>query len=970
MMKTFILTIFCFIYFLLPSFGQNTLGLPQIINYNKNDFHGGSQTWGISQDKRGRMYFANNEGLITYDGNYWKLYPLPNKTIMRSLAIDDSDKIFVGGQGEIGFFSKSSKGILQYTSLINLIPAKQNIFADVWKIETFHESVFFYATDRIFEYKKNTIKVFLPVSEWQFLKKTANRLFAQDKKSGLLEFKNDDWQPVHKTNILANILLSGILDIGGDSLLLTTKKHGWYYLINDSLIRKNIGKQIFFPESLNTSSEINQAEFVAGTTSDGCLIMDFNGNIVQKISTTEGLQNSNVLSVFIDKDKNLWTGLNNGISFIAYNSAIKYIRPNKSNELSGYSSIIFGHHLYIGTSDGAYVAPVNETNTDFSFSKGHFTLIKNTAGEVWRIEEINHQLLVGHNEGSFLIKNQESVPIATGAGSWFFIPVNQIFPSKNILVGTYTGLKMLGIDMNNQFVDKGEVTGLYESFRFLAIGNNNYIWASHPYRGIYRLSLSPDNKSYGSELFTEKDGLPSTLENYVFKIKNKIVFATSKGIYEFNETTAKFSRSAFFEPIFHDMEIRYLQEDAEGNIWFCSGKKMGVVNFNPQSEKSFSVTYFPELTGQILSGFENIYAYNKENIFIASEKGVIHLNYVKYAANQLKIKVLLGQVRAIGKTDSLIFGGYFHQNGNGTYQQDKTEIYSLPNSYNSFHFEYSSPNFGLQKNIEYSYQLVGYDNKWSEWSSKTEKDYTNLPSGKYVFNIKAHDNLGHESEIISYLFYVKPPWYDTIWAYFLYLFLFALLLYFLNKWQKRNLNLQREKFNEEQKRLEELHQLKIEKSEKEIIKLQNEKLANEVKFKNRELVDATIHLVERSDALGKVKDELQKLYKKTEGNHDVKQTLQLLKNVEKNNSSWEQFATHFNEVNNDSLRKLKNQFPVLTNTDLKVCAYLQLNLSSKEIAQLMNISVRGVEISRYRLRKKLQIPTEQTLNNFLNEVIS
>ena len=75
--------------------------------------------------------------------------------------------------------------------------------------------------------------------------------------------------------------------------------------------------------------------------------------------------------------------------------------------------------------------------------------------------------------------------------------------------------------------------------------------------------------------------------------------------------------------------------------------------------------------------------------------------------------------------------------------------------------------------------------------------------------------------------------------------------------------LQQIKFEQEQKRLKDLHQLAVEKNEKEIIKLQNEKLANEVKFKNKELAGATLHLVERTDALSKVKEELQTLYKKT-----------------------------------------------------------------------------------------------------------
>jgi ligand-binding sensor domain-containing protein/DNA-binding CsgD family transcriptional regulator len=963
----------CFLFFLLttcffPSSAQNTLGLPEIINYSKNDFHAGSQTWCISQDKEGIMYFANNEGLVTFDGNYWKIYPQPNKTIMRSLAVAPDGKIFVGGQGEIGFFSPNQNGILNYTSLINRIPSHQNTFADIWRIEIFNESVFFHASDRIFEYRNNSIKVYLPKVGWQYMKKSGDRLFAYDRNTGLFEFKNNSWYPLNNQKITSgDIELSGIIKTGEDSFLLTSKKNGFFHLYKDSLSKPINSLSDLSISHIYTSARINETEFVAGTTSQGCLILDFKGNNIQKISTSEGLQNNNVLCVFLDKDQNLWAGLNNGISFIAYNSAIKYIKPNKANELSGFSTIIFGNHLFIGTSDGAYSAPLNNLNKDLSFSKGDFTQINNTSGEVWRIEEVNQQLLMGHNDGVFSITNFKSSPVATGNGCWLFVPTTSVLPASSILVGTYTGLQMLGYDQNH-FTNKGAFVGLHESFRFIAIDNNDQIWASHPYRGIYRIKLFPNNHSYTAQLFTEKNGLPATLENYVFKIKNRVVFATTNGIYEFDNTSEKFIPSAFLTPVFKNMAVRYLKEDSQGNIWFCSGKKIGVAVLNRNNEKQpYTITFFPELTGQILSGFENIYPYNNENIFIGSEKGVIHLNFEKYAANEFQLKVLLGEVKAIGKSDSLLFGGHF-QNQNVVYSQSEKDILRLPNRFNSFHFEYSSPNYGLQKNIEYSYQLEGYDEHWSEWSPKMEKDYTNLPSGKYVFNIKAHDNLGHESETASYKFVVEPAWYYTIWAKLIYVFIILFLLYLFYKLQQKKLLLQQIKFEKEQKRLKDLHQLMIEKNEKEIIKLQNEKLANEVKFKNKELADATLHIVERTDALTKVKDELQILYKKNSNNQDVKKTLQLLNDIEKNNSNWDQFASHFDEVNNDFLKKIKNRHPILSKTDLKVCAYLQLNLSTKEIAQLMNISVRGVEIGRYRLRKKLQLATEQNLNDFLNNI--
>jgi len=253
-------------------------------------------------------------------------------------------------------------------------------------------------------------------------------------------------------------------------------------------------------------------------------------------------------------------------------------------------------------------------------------------------------------------------------------------------------------------------------------------------------------------------------------------------------------------------------------------------------------------------------------------------------------------------------------------------------------------------------------------SSKTEKEYTNLPDGPYTFMVKAYDNLGHESEPVTFSFFINSPWYKTVWAYIFYFSAGAAFLYLLIKWQKREFARQQLKFQEEQKRLKYIYELEREKNEKEIVQLQNEKLVNEMIYKNRELADISMHLMERSDALLKVKDELQRLHQKNAGNHDVQRAMELVNDIEKNDANWEQFAMHFDEINNDFIKKLKLKFPQLTSTDLKVCTYLQLKLSSKEIAQLMNISVRGVEISRYRLRKKLQLTTGQTLNDFLNDI--
>jgi ligand-binding sensor domain-containing protein len=810
---------------------QNTIGLPQILNFSNNSFEGGAQTWDIRQDRTGRMYFANNEGLLTYDGSYWKLYPLPNKTIVRSLALENN-RIYAGGQDEIGFYAPDKQGVLQYTSLKPLIAKQYSTFTDVWEIEIFDHAVFFRTWDRIFEYRNDAIRTYPAETGWQMIKKTGNRLIAHDKIHGLYEYADRKWIALSSNPSPINFEITGIVALENDSLLLSSLKDGLYTYYRGTLNRrKTDADDIFLKSNVYCFEQINSTEYVAGTTSEGCVIINTDGKVVQQIARPEGLQNNNVLSVFLDKDHNLWTGLDNGISFIAYNSAIKYIKPGIPDELSGYSARVYNNMLYIATSDGAYVAPLSPGAKDLSFSKGNFQQIKNSSGQAWRLDEINHQLLMGHHNGSYLINGTEASQLTRESGAWMFLPTSSVEPASNVIMGTYAGLTMFN-SAGNSFKSMGEMKGMSESLRFLAIDNNNIVWASHPYRGVYRITLAADGRSFVYDMYTEKDGLPSTLRNNVFRVKNRVVFATEKGVYEFNADTKRFIPSPLLYNVFGSMNIQYLTEDMDGNIWFCSGKKIGVVNFEDGAAAP-GLTYFPELTGKILSGFENIYPYNKENVFIASTIGIIHLNYKKYIIGNVKPDILLTQVKMSGKSDSLVFGGYFKGGSDSSTGNVNAKVQRFGNNNNSFHFEFSSPTFGLQSNIEYRYRLRGYDKEWSAPTSKTEKEYTNLPEGSYTFEVKAYDNLGNESETMQYSFVINAPWYKTVWAYLFYAALLILLFIIFYKWQKKKFNRQQLLFEEEQQRLKYIHQLEVEKNEKEIIQLQNEKLVNEMIYKKQ-----------------------------------------------------------------------------------------------------------------------------------------
>lgn len=939
---------------------QNTIGLPDIINYAKPVYKAGLQNWDIKQDKNGIVYFANNEGLLLFDGRYWNNYPLPNKTIVRSVEIGADNRIYAGGQDEMGYFAPASNGRLQYVSLLDRIPAKDRAFGDVWDIVAYNDMIFFRTSGKIFKFNNGNVLVFNAPVEWTYLGASNGRLFAHDTKSGLLKLEDDVWAPVSPTNDLpANDAVTGILPVNADSIIITTLKNGLYSLANDRItVLNSVNNTVFKNERIYAAASVNKNWMALATSSNGVYIINFKGDIIQRFSRTEGLQNNNVLSIFSDSQRNLWLGLDNGIDLIAYNSSIKQIKP-MLQDASGYTAMMYNNRLYLGTSNGLFSVPL-QTVPDLSFSKGSFTEVNNTKGQTWGLAHINNQLLLGHHEGAFTVTNNTAVPISSNKGFWNFVPLSNTYPVTGVVSGGYTGLNLFNYT-NGKFGLVKTIEGFTESSRFVTLDKDNNIWVSHPYHGVFKIVHNADN-SYSTFTYANNKGLPSLLNNHIYSIKNELVVATEKGIYVYNKEKNLFEPSALYRKLLGDQSIRYLKEDNNGNIWFIHEKSLGVINFTKTAP---AVIQLPELNNKMLSGFEFIYTVDDNNIFLGGEKGFYHINYAKYRQTIPKLQVQIRSLRIINQTDSLLFGGFYT---NGKTVQDEKGIPAISYRWKTLRIEYASPLFGNQSNLEYSYRLKGYDNNWSEWTARTEKEYTNLPAGKFKFEVKVRNNLGNESDVAAYSFNILPPWYKTNLARAVYLLLFMAGLYFLYKWQEKKFKLQQEKYEEEQKKLQYIHELEISKTASELVALRNENLEADINFKNSELASSAMHLVKKGELVSKMKTELSQLIKginNPQAETELKKIIRSISEDDNMDQEWQNFTLHFDKVHSDFISALKEKHPGISNNDIKLCAYLRMNLTTKEIAQLMNISVRGVEVSRYRLRKKLELPTEVSLFDYL-----
>lgn len=956
-MKKLVLSILLIAAAVGPAFCQSTIGLPAIRNFSNTEYHAATEVWGIGKDKYGRLYFANDDGLLTYDGNYWHLYALPNKVGIKSLAIDTAGRIFVGGADDIGYFSASGDGALKYHSLKEKLPAVAQQFADIWNIEIHKGNVFFRTNETLLQWKKDTILTMDAPENWQLMTQADSTLFAADKDKGLYVYRGDHWEELQLSAKPQHI--TSILPYDKDTFLVTTLKNGLFLLNGKTLTPKpTAADAVLTNDLINDARYIGPDRYAIGTAAGGVLILDRAGKLIQRFSSEEGLQNNNVLRIFDDKDGNLWLGLANGISFIRYNTSVKLIRPMRDNELVSNAVRIFDHKLYIGTSNGLYDIQLEPAIKDISDLKGAFTEVGNTKGQVWALDDLCGQLLVAHQDGISVLRGGLATPVMTKQGAWDFVTMG----GCTCVAGTYTGLVNIE-DRQGTLQEGSKLNNLYESLPEIAYDGKGTVWAAHPYRGVFKNPLHGDFTHYGT-----KQGLPSNLNNYITVVRGKVVVGTEKGVYEYDARADRFVPSAFFQPIFGDTAVAYLKEDATGDIWFVSNSRVGVIDFSKTA--SGSVVYFPELNGQTVKGAAMIYPYDKENIFIGSNNGVYHLNYSKYLESSDRITVLLGTVKAIAERDSVVFGGYVEGDGN-TAGGPGGQPVKLPNHWNSFHFEYASPLYTQPGLVEFSYRLEGFDRDWSEWTTKAEKDYTNLPYGKYTFVVKARDNLGKESAPASFTFIVGPPWYQTAWAYLFYLLVAVGLVYLVRWHQRRRIEQHRRKYEEEQERQEYLHSLELDRKEKGLIALQNASLEGELQFKNRELATVTMHFVERGGMLNSIREELLTVIKRLNIpnlSHEFRSVFRMLNDTEKSDDDWYRFALHFDQVHNNFLSNLKVKYPQLSPTDLKLCAYLRLNLSSKEIAQLLNISLKGVEVSRYRLRKKLNLATEVNLHDFLMEV--
>ena len=931
--------------FLLSFFTIFSQELPPIQSFDIDEYNASGQNWMITQDDDQNIFVANNDGLLTYNGSTWELYKTPKNTILRSVKYINNI-IYTGENSDFGYWIKNKNGFYSYTSLPTKFSFDLVEDEEFWNIVEFKNWIVFQSLSRLVFYDPITeeIRSIFPNSEISIIEEDSKSFVVEGKlyfyivNQGLYVIEDGKYIPFNTSNIIRDNTIIGLFNINTE-LLALTQNAGFFKIKSNNEVSK-------FNSYLDDLNELyaysvvknNNDSFSIGTVGKGLIILDENGNLNEILDKGNSILNNTVLSVYEDFDNNIWLGLDNGISVVNYNSPFKIYEDYEGLLGTVYAFKKHNDYIYVGTNQGLYYKKDSP--------KSNFSLLDGLTGQVWSLEIVNGELFCGHDNGTFIINNNNYYKVSGTQGSWTF----RLSKTKDLIFeGHYSGINVLektngfwkirnslsnkvNSSKNNTNSDSYEI-----STRFFELTENNKIISVHGYKGVYKLDLAPyfeNIKSFELDSLLSIEGNPS-----LAKFNNKIYYKNKFGVFYYNESEDSFKIDSILSKAANPTGLIRSEDD---KLWIFSNNNLFYAfNDDVSNEVKLNSIFIPNKLKRTV--FENISSLDNEKNILGTSSGYISLDLNKYnpANNNFSINKIL--VNSIDSDPSSL-----------NIESD----FILDYNTNNISFEYSISNYELFENKEFQYRLIGYNDNWTNWSSEPLATFNNLMYGSYTFELKAKKGDLINPQIKSISFKIAKPWYLSNFMFINYSLLSGLLLFLTNRYTRRY-------YVWKEKRLEKINKRKIKLKEIErkesIASFENEKLQQDIDNKNRELAASTMSMIKKNQFLNKIKNDLMN----AESDINVNKVIKTIDNNLNNQDDWKFFEEAFNNADREFLKKIKSIHETLTKNDLKLCAYLRLNLSSKDIAPLLNISLRSVEIKRYRLRKKMKLTHNEGLTEYI-----
>jgi len=475
------------------------------------------------------------------------------------------------------------------------------------------------------------------------------------------------------------------------------------------------------------------------------------------------------------------------------------------------------------------------------------------------------------------------------------------------------------------------------------------VFVSHEYKGVFQLKISNDYKTITE---VKKEDISKGLGSSLQKFENNIYYAYNDGVFKYDFSAKKFIRDEDFSKIYDSVNYisgKLMADKNSNSLFGLSKTDISFITPGKLSSKpNISKIYLPANIRDNITSYESVLNLGDEKYLLGTSRGYLIIDLSKRQINndyQVKLD-LIENSKSKAKNSLTVI--------------DKSKKGIFENPQHNFKFSFSMPEFSKFSIKEYQYKLEGIYNSWSNWSTNSTEFFENLPYGNYTFKVRGKIGNDVTTNEASYAFKIKRPLLISNLAITIYSLAFLALIILTHYMYKSYYKKQRERLL--QKAQKELALKELE-NKQQLMNYKNERLEQDINSKNRELAISTMSLIKKNEFLNNIKNEL-----KNSKDGNLSYVVKLIDKNLNNTDDWKLFEEAFNNADKDFLKKIKDVHPKLTPNDLRLCAYLRLNLASKEIAPLLNISPKSVEVKRYRLRKKMGLAHESSLTNYILEM--
>ncbi|MDH6357902.1 triple tyrosine motif-containing protein [Parabacteroides sp. PF5-9] len=926
--------------------------IPKVINYSVSDYKAGNQNWAVGQGPDSKIYLGNNRGLLVFDGIRWQLYQLPQHTPVRSLFLGEDGRVYVGSFEEFGYFQEDSAGQLIYFSLKSQVQDHRFFNDEIWTIHAFSGDIYFQSFSSFFIYDGEHVRTgtanysplyFFSVDEKMYVQFIREGFYQMDEGRRFISLLSRE--QLNDDNVVAVLPYD-------DQLLLVTAQNGLYLYNKRGVLRPwNVSSGELLKTGIaNRAILMPDSSYIIGTISEGIVAIDKSGNQLWHINRENGLMNNSILGLNIDTSGNLWVAMDNGVSQVQVNSPLYFYEPVAAQIGMVHDMAIKNDRIYLGTNQGVYVFSENDITPH---------LIPGTEEQTWYITDVGNHLIAGHNRGTLFIKDDQAHFIDGPSGGGTDMRKVIIHGKEVLIQVSYTSLSIFTQTAEGDWGFSHNVEGFNNLIRTLEIDPAGTIWASHMFKGLYRISLDETlqkvkNVEYIGKLSEDQEEGKIN----VMKLRGRIVLTDGSQFYTYEDLSDSIVPYDVLNEDFPELGDTYRIVSLNNDLfWFIRNTEYVLLSYEGgrfvhRMRMPFSVFENPTIEDR---GY--IYISTSGLSYFCLNGGIALFDplRLKRESQTEMIPLSLSSVEAYDRFNN----NCIMPNKPGS---DSSENISFPFKYNTITFELSYPDYS-RLYAQIRYKLEGFDEEWTVGTPDFVKSYSNLPYGKYAFSALVENGVGQTLAALSYPFEIKRPFYRSIGAIILYvvfgLALFIVLIRFYINRQIKKENRSIEEYRQKQKE-------KLEKQEQLIVQLKNEQLEKELTYKSKELASVTLARISQTDFLEELKKEIQT--QQISGTYTKRFFEKVIHMIDENlarEGEWELYQANFDRIHENFFYKIKERYPDLTPGDLRMCALLRLNMPTKDMAKMLNLSVRGIEAARYRLRKKLDLSEGENLVEFM-----